>query len=109
MKLTWDDPEDIAEQLLKSERARIPTSLQFVADRLYEEGRADLAERIEGIQFELGRANPRVEYVGLLLGPATAEHIVKTYTPAQAPRHLAMISLAVADPELCITNCFHGL
>lgn len=104
-----EDVEEIVEQLLKSEKARIPASLQFVADRLYDQGDDALAERIEQLQFELGRARPNIEYVGLLLGPASAAHVVKTYTPATAPRRLAMISLTVGDPKGCVGDCFRDL
>lgn len=104
-----EDVEDIVEQLLKSEKVRIPASLQFVADQLYDQGRDDLAKRIEDLQFELGRARPRIEYVGLLLGPTSAAHIVKTCTPATTPRRLAMISLGVQDPNRCVGDCFQGL
>lgn len=104
-----EDVQDIVEQLLRSEKAKIPVSLQFVADRLYEQGASDLAERIEDLQFELGRARPRIEHVGLLLGPSSAAHIVKTYTPKPAPRRLAMISLGLADPDKCVGDCFLGL
>ena len=103
------DVEDIVEQLLKSEKARIPASLQFVADLVRLEGDEDLAEQIEDLQFELGRAHPNIEYVGLLLGPDTAAHIVKTYTPTVAPRRLTMISLSVPDLEACVDACFRTL
>jgi hypothetical protein len=104
-----EDVEDIVEQLLRSEKARIPASLQFVADHVRLEGDEGLAERIEDLQFELGRARPNIEYVGLLLGPNTAAHIVKTYTPTVAPRRLAMISLSVRDPAACVDGCFRKL
>lgn len=104
-----EDVKEIIDQLLRSEKAKIPVSLQFVADRLYEQGASDLAEKIEELQFELGRARPRIEHVGLLLGPVSASHVVKTYTPEPAPRRLAMISLGLADPEKCVGDCFQGL
>jgi hypothetical protein len=104
-----EDAEEIVEQLLRSEKARIPVSLQFVADRLYDQGDDDLAARIEELQFALGRGRPTIEHVGLLLGPASAAHIVKTYTPATAPRRLAMISLSLGGPDACVSDCFRGL
>ncbi len=104
-----EDVEDIVEQLLKSEKARIPASLQFVADQLYRQQENELAMKIEALQFDIGRGRPRIDYVGLLLGPSSSTHIVKTYTPATTPRRIAMISLAVGDPDRCVSDCFQGL
>lgn len=101
--------EEIVEGLLRSYKARIPASLQFVADRLYGEGSTDLARRVEACQLAIVRGKMDLDYVGLLLGSESVANCVKNYTPKGEPKRLAMISFGLASPETLVEDCFTGL
>lgn len=104
-----EDVEKIAEGLLRSHKAKIPTSLQFVANMLFKEGQEQLGKRVEDFSIAIGRGTAIVEYVGLLLGSNDASRMVAAHTPSGAPRRLAMISLGLADPEALVADCFRSL
>jgi hypothetical protein len=104
-----EDVEEIVDGLKRSQKAKIPVSLQFVAEMLYLQGDVALARSVEASQVAIARGSARVEYVGLLLSNDRAEHCVKTYTPTGSPRRLAMISLCVDDPVALVSDCFRDL
>ena len=101
--------EEIVEGLLRSHKAKIPASLQFVADVLYGEGNTGLARRVEDCQIAIARGQVELAYVGLLLGSMSASHNVEKYTPTGEPKRLVMISLGVDAPETLVDDCFSGL
>ena len=101
--------EEIVESLLRSYKAKIPASLQFVADSLYEERKSDLARRVEACQLAIVRGKMDLDYVGLLLGNPSAANCVAKYTPAGQPKRLAMISFGVDAPNTLVEDCFRDL
>lgn len=99
---------EIVEGLLRSHKGGVPASLQFVADRLFDEGQVDLGKRILECALVFVRGRLRLEYVGLLLSDAQAASRVDTSTPATFAR-LAMISLSLRDPDGLVESCYHKL
>jgi hypothetical protein len=100
--------EDIVEGLIRSYKAGVPASLQFVADRLFEAGDAPLGERVLQCAILFARGRLRLDYVGLLLSDDRTAERVDVATPASLHR-LAMISLGVHDPDVLIDDCYRDL
>jgi hypothetical protein len=101
--------EEIVNGLMRSHRAKIPVSLQFVVDILYREGKPDLGRRLMECQLAIARGDVKIEYVGLLLGSTAAARCVTKHTPGGEPKRLAMISLGVDGPEALVEQCFDAL
>jgi hypothetical protein len=100
--------EDIVDALTRSHRVGIPVSLQFVADRLFERGHADLGKKVErcSLLFALGQL--RLDYVGLLVSDVDAPVHVRRNAKVSMHR-LAILSLALDDPEGMVSTCYRGL
>lgn len=99
---------EIVEGLVRSHKGGVPVSLQFVADRLFEQGDAKLGARVMECAVLFARGKLRLDYVGLLLSDDKAAARVDASTPATKTR-LAMISLSVTDPDGLVTSCYQGL
>jgi hypothetical protein len=99
---------EIVQALVRSHRGGIPTSLQFVADRLFEVGNGELATRVRNCALLFAGDRLRIDYVGLMLSDDRASAYVANETPAML-RHLLMISLGVADPDGFASECYEGL
>lgn len=99
---------EIVDGLLRSHKAGVPASLQFVADRLFEENQSELGARVMECALLFARDRLRLDYVGLLLSDGKAAKRIKTATPATTTR-LAMISFGVNDPNGLVTSCYLGL
>jgi len=99
---------DIGEALEKARAAGLPVSLQFVAERLFEEGDDELGERILECAALFALRRLRLDYVGLLLSTPRGPQYVDDFAPLR-PRRLAMISLAVDDPPAFVEECYGGL
>jgi hypothetical protein len=99
---------EIVESLVRSHKAGVPASLQFVADRLFEDEQVDLGIRVMECALLFARGKLRLDYVGLLLSDAKAAARVNASTPATKTR-LAMISLGIDDPDGLVTSCYQGL
>ncbi len=100
--------EEIIAALAKSQRARVPVSLQFVADRLFSEGQEELGKKVEScnLQFALGQL--RLDHVGLLVSDTNAATHVRRNAKTDLHR-LAVISLGLSDPESTVSQCYDGL
>src|SRR2546428_5746208 len=100
--------KEIVEALMRSHRAGIPVSLQFVADRLFEAGEAALATRVFDCArlFTLGQL--RIDYVGLLPRDVSTAKRVDEATPGGL-RRLAMISLGITNPDSLVAACYRAL
>jgi hypothetical protein len=99
---------EIVEGLARSFAGGLPASLQFVADRLFEGGQADLGSRILECAkwFALGQLS--IDYVGMLLSDERTADRVNAVT-AVTLRRLALISIGVADPDRLVEDCFRGM
>ena len=100
--------KDIVDGLLRSHKAGIPASLQFVADRLFETGQSNLGARVFQCAALFTLAKLRLDYVGLLLSDTRSAERVARSTPGSL-RRLAMISLGVDDPDSLVNDCFEEL
>jgi hypothetical protein len=101
---------EIVDGLMRSYKNGIPVSLTFVADRLYESGQVELADRVQDCARLFALRRLRIDYVGLLLSDANAAVRVDGATPTPSPvRRLAMISLSVPDPDPLVAACYVGL
>lgn len=99
---------EIIESLERSFRGGLPASLQFVADRLMQEGKEVLGRRIEECADLFVKNRLRIDHVGLLasnhLAPA---HVNKNANSSL--RRLAVISLTLSDGEGLVLASFNGL
>ena len=100
--------QDIVSGLIRSHQAGLPTSLQFVADRLYESNNTILADRVANcaIQFVTGRLD--INYVGLLISDTNSKSNVDQHTEGSL-RNLVMISLGINNPSQLVNDCFERI
>lgn len=99
---------DIVDSLEKSFRGGLPASLQFVADRLIQEGNETLGRRIEECADLFVRDRLQIDHVGLL----ASNHLVQTHVEKNASsslRRLAVISITLSDGEGLVEASFDGL
>lgn len=99
---------DIVESLERSFRGGLPASLQFVADRLIQEGNEALGQQIEECADLFIRDRLRIDYVGLL----ASNHLAPTHVAKNASsalRRLAVISVTLTDAEHLVESSFEGL
>lgn len=99
---------DIVESLEKSFRGGLPASLQFVADRLIQEGNEELGRRIEECTDLFVRDRLRIDHVGLL----ASNHLAPTHVQENASsdlRRIAVISMTLSDGENLVNSSFDGL
>ena len=99
---------DIVESLERSFQGGLPASLQFVADRIIEQGNKDLGQRIEECAGLIARGNLQIDYIGLL----ASNHLAPTHVEKHAHsslRRLAVISMALSDGAGLVDSCFDGL
>lgn len=90
---------------------KLPISLNFVANRMYEAGEHDLAEQIVDLQVKIYNGEVPVTNVGFLIsknskhvGHGTSA-IVESNLDTSNPR-LVMISLGIENPEDIVTKAF---
>ena len=100
--------KEIVDGLLRSFKGGLPASLQFVADRLFEQGETELGAKVLDCARLFALGELRIDYVGLLLSDTKASQRVNDATP-NALRRLAMISLGVQDPDALVEACYEGL
>ena len=99
---------DIVESLERSHRGGLPASLQFVADRLIQEGNEELGRRIEECANLFVRDRLQIDHVGLL----ASNHLAPTHVEKNAKssvRRLAVISMSLSNGENLVESSFNGL
>ena len=99
---------DIVDSLERSFRGGLPASLQFVADRLIQEGNEALGRRIEECADLFVRNRLQIDHVGLL----ASNHLAPTHVEKNASsslRRLAVISMSLSDGEGLVSSSFDGL
>lgn len=99
---------DIVDGLLVSHAANLPISLPFVAERLFEQGQAELGEKVLNCSLRFAEGRLKIDYVGLLLSDTHARRHVKEHGES-AIRRLVLLSLAVDAPEDLVDTCYDGL
>ncbi len=100
--------QDIVLGLVRSHQVGLPASLQFVADRLYEQNNNELADRVEDCSIKMAQGRLDLSYVGLLLSDANSKSKVNEHTTADL-RSLVMISLGIDAPGNLVEDCFNGI
>lgn len=100
--------QDIVSGLVRSHQAGLPASLQFVADRLYEQNNIELADRVEDCSVKMAQGRLDLSYVGFLLSTDNSKSKVNQHTFA-ALRTLVMISLGIDSPGNLVEDCFNGI
>lgn len=99
---------DIVEGLVRSQKGGVPVSLQFVADRLFEQGKPELGQKVLECAILIARGKLRLDYVGLLLSDTRCAERIDASTPGTL-RSLAMISVGLDDPDGLAAACFQNL
>ena len=99
---------DMVDGLMRSNKAGLPISLMFVADRLFEENKIELGEKVQNcvVLFALNRLH--VDYVGLLMSNHNAKNPVNKHTENKL-HNLLMISLGIQSPEAIVKQAFGQL
>lgn len=100
--------KEIVEGLLRSFKGGLPASLQFVADRLFEQGETELGAKVLDCARLFALGELRIDYVGLLLSDTKASQRVNDATP-KSLRRLAVISFGVQEPDALVEACYEGL
>ena len=99
---------DIVESLERSHRGGLPASLQFVADRLIQEGKESLGQRIEECADLFVRNKLRIDNVGLLASNHLAPIHVQKHAKSSM-RRLAVISMSLSDGDGLVESSYKGL
>jgi hypothetical protein len=100
--------EEVVTGLIRSHQAGLPASLQFVADRLFEAGDIELAQRVENCSLLIVQGRLDLLYVGLLVSNKNVKSSVDRYTQDNL-RNLVMISLGMDEPGVFVSDCFDGI
>lgn len=99
---------EIVEALERSHHGGLPASLQFVADRLFQEGNEELGRRIEECADLFVRDRLRIDHLGLLASNHSAPTHVKEHASSSVPR-LAVMSIHLSDGDNLVESCFDSL
>ena len=99
---------EIVEGLVRSYMGEIPVSLQFVADRLFETGKADIGEKVLACPRLLAEGKLTLDYVGLLMSDTRSAERLNQHTENIMHR-LAVISFGLESPDSIIGPCYSGL
>lgn len=99
---------DTIDGLVRSNKAGLPVSLMFVADRLFEEGNSDIARRVQDCALMFATNKLRIDYVGLLMSNRNASNHVNNHTTNEL-HNLLMISFGVQPPETIVQQAFARL
>lgn len=98
---------EIISGLIRSEKDLLPTSLIFVSDMLYKEGKDELGGKVLNCVDMILEDKINIEYVGFLLSDEKASERVKEH--ATELRNLLMISLGQQSPEKMVYEAFEQL
>ncbi|MTI86243.1 MAG: DUF1837 domain-containing protein [Firmicutes bacterium] len=99
---------DTIDGLVRSNKAGLPVSLMFVADRLFEEGKNDIAKKVQDCALLFATNKLRIDYVGLLMSNCNASNHVNNHTTNEL-HNLLMISLGTQSPEKIVQQSFARL
>lgn len=99
---------EIIDGLVRSNKAGLPISLMFVADRLFEAGNPELAMKVQNCAILFVTNKLQIDYVGLLMSNYNAKGIVNTHASSDL-RNLLMISLNFELPETIVQQAYARL
>ena len=98
----------ICDALNRSKQGGLPTSLQFVADRLFEMGDAILGKKVLECAIRFVDKKVVIDYAGFLLTDEVGSVQMDKHAPAVAFR-CALVSATMPDPERLVDSCFAKL
>ena len=99
---------EILDGLARSHKSMLPVSLTFVSDRLYDQGKNELGEKVSKCAELFASNKLNIDYVGFLLGDgSTSTHIDRSTTTEL--HRLLMISLGVDSPLDMVDEAFQRL
>ncbi len=99
---------DIVDGLVRSNKAGLPISLMFVAERLFDAGNSELAKKVQNCAILFVTNKLHIDYVGLLMSNHNAKRIVNTHASSEL-HSLLMISLNLESPETIVQRAFARL
>lgn len=100
--------EDIVAALSKSQQSGIPVSMQFIADRLFQEGQEELGKRINECNVLFAQGRLQIDHVGLLVSNKnTAAHVQRN--ASSTIQRLAVISLGLSNPDKIVAACYEDI
>lgn len=99
---------DIVDGLLRSNKLGLPTSLMFVAERLFQENNPYMGKKVQECAVLFASNKLHLDYVGLLMSNHNAKNSVNNYT-TNSIKHLLMISLGMQEPVLIVKQSFENL
>lgn len=96
---------EIVDGLIRSNKAGLPTSLMFIADRLFDENKPELGKKVQDCALLFATNKLQIDYVGFLMSNHNAKNPVNKHTP-DGFKHLLMISLGIQNPETVVKEAF---
>ena len=99
---------DTVDGLVRSHTTGLPISLMFVADRLFEEGKIDMAVKVQNCAILFVTNQLRIDYVGLLISDKNVGNSVNMHATNNL-HNLLMISLGFQSPETIVQKAFARL
>ncbi len=99
---------DIVDALVRSNKAGLPVSLMFVAERLFQENKPDWGKKVQNCAVLFAKDKLHIDYVGFLMSNHNAKSYINKHT-ANGPHNLLMISLGMHDPETIVKKAFEEL
>lgn len=99
---------DIVDGLVRSNKAGLPISLMFVAERLFQEGKSEIGQRVQNCALLFATNKLQIDYVGLLMSNQNAKNHINKHTDNKL-HNLLMISLGMHAPQTIVTQAFEEL
>lgn len=99
------DVQQMVGSLIRSNLKSVPASLEFVADRLFEQNKNDMAEKVANCAVLIAQGNLKIDYVGLLASNKNTPEKVNKNAKSEL-KNLVVISLAVSEPEKIVNESY---
>lgn len=100
---------DIVDSLNRSYACVLPISLQFAADRLFEQGENTLGQKIIDYIIQITKRKIDIGYVGFLMSNVSGVTHIKEYTEEHPNHKMVMISLADNDIIKLYEDCYANI
>jgi hypothetical protein len=99
---------DVIDGLVRSNKAGLPISLMFVAERLFQENKPELGKKVQECAVLFATNDLHLDYVGLLMSNHSAKNPVNKHTSDDL-HNLLMVSLGLQNPEDIVKQAFDRL
>ena len=94
--------------LVRSHKNGLAVSLMFVAERLFDEGKREVGEKVQNCACIFFADKLQIDYIGFLLSDTKAGEFVDKHTTNEL-HNLLMISLGMLSPEDIVKDAFSRL